>query len=196
MEKKSVIITREKIGMSNFDILQKVVTAVSDDASRYFMSGLHAEDGKLVATDGKRMHIWEMPEPVDDEPLIPDGDWKIVSKDRKSVILEEWDNTFPNWKRVTPDIAGKESVLELDLNDVGVKSANAKHFSGQLYRLFDKTGACFNIGFLLDIKGRMWNVYGEAPDKGWTFLSDNLHVVIMPIQLPKEEEEEDADGED
>ena len=38
-----------------------VARAASDDATRYFMTGLHVEDDdgtrKIIATDGRRIHI-------------------------------------------------------------------------------------------------------------------------------------------
>lgn len=76
----------------------------SKDPNRYFISGVHYEDGLAVATDGKVLAVEraECPE---------EWEGKTIGRD-----LAEVEGQFPNWKKVVPEegipVGGFDLALE------------------------------------------------------------------------------------
>lgn len=87
-----------------------VCKGVSDDNTRYFMDHVYCEDNKLIATDGRRLHILELKE----NPFeFQDKTFYRVLKATKSVVwlVEAFEEMqFGNWKRVMPE--GEYKTIE------------------------------------------------------------------------------------
>ena len=104
-------------------VLQFVNSAVSDDKTRDFMRAPYWDEGKLVATDGKRLHIWT-PAPKDREALgldeIPSGSFVyILAKEGRVVQDKSERNSFPNYKRVIPEYPA-ERHRPVDITESGI----------------------------------------------------------------------------
>ena len=122
-----------------------VARAASKDETRYFMMGIHVEGGKMIATDGRRLHWADCP--------YDDGEYQIVksTKYRMSMVLnEQFDGQYPNWERVIPD--GCDNPMEVNLT----KDKESYGIATIIRLLPDEV--MFQLDYLKDIYGFVWNV--------------------------------------
>lgn len=171
LETAGFVIERSK--SLEYQRLQWVLRAMSQDETRYFLCGVHIDDrGNMVATDGRRMHIWR------NCPIKQTGFFRAVATS-KAVFLTPADGQFPNWERTYP-----ENLPEV-IDGISFSSIKRHDLSPSIFKLFRKTGACFNLNFILDLNpmGLSWTVYGGDPDHAWLFRNGDLEAVIMPMHV-------------
>ena len=124
--------------------LRKVLPAMSEDESRYILCGAHidAPEGKVVATDGYRLHMDDI-EGNEDAPavVIPKLAAKLIAKhaitDKFTAIMKEdqvssvsfsmkggclltrvMTGSFPDYRNIIPSTTGKLSFSSKDLLEV------------------------------------------------------------------------------
>ena len=162
-------------GSPIFDKAKWVAKARSKDTYRYGMQGIYvSEDGKWIATDGHRMHIWN------NAPEYAPGLYQVVDTTKVITLTPDDDNQFPKWENVVPNYE-KEFAQSLHFGDKA-KSDYAGN-SIAVFKLFDATKACFNLSFLTDLGDHSWDVYGEDPDHSFHFKNETLEVVMMPLKV-------------
>ena len=156
-----------------FNMAKWVLSAMSnDDTIRYYMAGVHIdEQGRWVATDGKRLHLWK------EGPCYGSGGFFKATVTSKVITLVPVDDGFPNWENIMPDYP------TMIIDGVNFQRKGQYLSAVDVFKLFTKTGACFNLNFLKDLGEHDWQVYGEEPDKSFHFKNGNLEAVIMPMQV-------------
>jgi hypothetical protein len=187
--------TQRTVSVPYTDDLAWLCRALSKDETRYFMNGFLAErEGditRLIATDGRRMHIMETRKYGD----IPEGLWlpqfgKGGKRERGKapVILTEIDGTFPAWRRVIPDPRLMLPVLYIE--------ESAPDGAAMLYPLY-RAGLRINPDYikpLSDLKER-WSVYAGLENYGNGAVLFELYglkdgesrkAVIMPMRKSDE----------
>jgi len=99
---KAIEITKPGMFSSTGDaykVLRGVAKAISKDETRYVLNFLKAEKDRIVATDGRRLHM------CNNELEIPEGLWKPVINTAKMMLLlpcvDETAN-YPHYKQVIP----------------------------------------------------------------------------------------------
>lgn len=159
-----------------------IQAAVSDDETRYFMNFPYydkeeGEFGTLIATDGRRLHLWALTEAERNFyklPDMPSGFVRIIVREGL-IIKHDLDAQFPNWKRVLPE--GNKLQAEKGNFD----------YSTQLSVLMAKNAIAFNPDYFKPLAGREWNVYMPTERnsdgllcKAAEFVSGNFRAIIMP----------------
>ena len=177
------------------DKIRWTARAVSDDETRYFMTGILVEENpeennvRLVATDGRRLHSTTIA-----KGILEPGIWKVI--DQKSVILfQEILGQFPNWRRVVPtstETIGEVSFEPYKKNDCGPLSQALGH-------VVLKIGRPINIGYIIDLapekKSTLALPYalcvanepnGTNTIRATVFNAVDRYAVIMPMLNPGE----------
>ena len=81
-----------------YDHLAWVLRAVSTDETRYILNHVLVDGNKIVATDGRRLHMLEA------DWGLGDGLYSAVKTPRKIVLVEATDaGTYPKYSQVIPD---------------------------------------------------------------------------------------------
>lgn len=89
------------------DALAWCMLAASTDEDRAVLNGVYCDDGKYVATDGRRVHMADRPEksPHKDGEFIDRKTGKVLSPEE----YKEERGQFPNYKKVIPAWTEKET---------------------------------------------------------------------------------------
>lgn len=161
-----------------------VAKAVSTDETRYFLNNVYCEENKLIATDGRRMHILDLK----GNPYgFEEKKHYRVLKTTLTIVwfaeLSEAPGDFPNWKRVIPERKTAEKTFKYE-------SATSTDFYGEGYQQITKlirnipAQNCLNLKFVQDLKkSTEWTVYTYGTNKPIEFVSDELTAIIMPMQM-------------
>jgi len=126
-----------------------------------FTKVLHVEQtrtgSRIVATDGKRMHVSEI------SAKIKSGNYKPeVTKD--SVVFGKTLDavSFPSWERVVPSGTRKRGTISLVKSGMGRNEEQVRRLS-EAYRAFIRqTGAGINLRYLEDLPKKDWLVYSTG----------------------------------
>jgi len=134
------------------------------------------DDGKIIATDGKRMHIMK----VFDEDM-KEGFYNIdIGKDAIVLSFDEKEgNDFLNWKKVY------DSTLEnTHIGDFDFCQRNVYLNSRGIGSFLLKSNSVVDLKFLSDMSGYVWECYFLNHDKAIRFVNvaDNIEAIIMPMQ--------------
>lgn len=155
-----------------FNAPKFIQSAVSDDKTRPFMMHPYydAENKRLVATDGRRLHMWQ------DPPFTSDKSTYVhISKDL--ILPVEMEYQFPNYQLVIPE--GKElgEPVEVAAGDEAMC----------IPRFFVTHGVRINLKYLSPLFGNgidVWTVKfnrDNPKERACTFVSGPYTVVIMPF---------------
>lgn len=92
------------------DILQWVLKARGKDSGRPILSLVNVEKGKMICTDGRRLHIAEIQD-------VSDGLYEVVKAFNGEIILcdvdkAEYGYPFPDFKTVIPE---KTNLVEIKI---------------------------------------------------------------------------------
>lgn len=147
----------EKIVISK-DLGTALLAFRSTDKYSQALQALYcAEDGALIATDGRRLlHVTKEKHGIS---LTP-GTYSIISKGNDSkytlwLCLEKTEKQFPDYSQVLPkhDLVIKEGEKALHFCLVKGKKARIDHFGlmQALYKTFHITGKAFDFLLLLDL---------------------------------------------
>lgn len=145
------------------------------DPFRYDLDKFLCQEGKLIATDGMRMHIYKMQDPEN----IPVGSYLPVARNNGFILLRNFPTeNYPNWKKVIPKTKIK-TVLEnicIEKDPLSV----AKNFAIVLKNI----DLIMHYGFFLDLAEDEWNVsIYEDSERPVRFDSHNKKkmALIMPM---------------
>ena len=179
-----------------FQCLQWVGRAVSNDETRYFMNVIRVEAKRkralFVATDGRRMHIWETDK---FEPFTTTQSHYVKKVTLTYIAIDETENNFqfPNWRRIIPDTTQLEKIFTTTFT-----SYSGTKFHGASKALVayaqHHNGRVFNIEYVNDLIikdfNNRWSMIVEK-DKtagGAILFRSNLRelgkmtMLVMPLQ--------------
>jgi len=161
-----------------FEKILFVLRARERCGGRGFAEVLHverAESGsRLVATDGKRMHVTEI------NARVKPGDYKpIATKDVIRLGKPVSGVQFPNWKRAVPADTLQRGCINPDNTAAGEGSPVYRSFVRQ-------TGEKVNPKYLADLTEKPWAVYGQKEKGKAVLLKERgakleTYAVIMPL---------------
>jgi len=187
----------EVIGSSAADI-GFLAAAVCTDETRYFMNFVYCDENKLIATDGRRMHIVELSESQIEIFGFEIGHFYRVLKITKSRVwladLPKEKNgigEFPNWKRILDQAAEKKKIAKFE------NSNSMLGFSQNIKPVLDNlpekaptdynpnpTKYSLNIAYLKPLPvGRPFNVYVNENNMA-IFESEPLTALLMLTECP------------
>lgn len=172
--------TREIIDLpvtkQSSQVLKFISAAASDDESRIFLHGILLQHNYMVATDGRRMHVYI----GEDFEYTTFGIAK-THVDKTSATCKFYDAEFPRFKRVIPEIPNNTEILTY------YKCHGILNFMHKLSR----KGFVFGDDYIKDLVKYCdtWKVYhsdNAATACIFESLNKNLPVVyavIMPIKV-------------
>jgi hypothetical protein len=137
---------------------------------------------RLVASDGRRLHVTEVKE------RIPRGDYKPeVSKDRINFGDPIPGIQFPNWKTVVPEPVIEKGTLSLERAGVSKNLKLAEGMSIAFNDFVQKTGVVVNMRFLDDLPKRDWKVKVHKDRKSVVMLEQRnapkpTYAVFAPLK--------------
>lgn len=157
-----------------------VCKALSDDETRYFLNFAYCDNGKLIGTDGRRIHILELG--VNPHDLKDKKFYRVLKATTKMVWLvelEEDPGTFPNYEKIIP---GDDSTKVIEYHSINKRRNDYSQNIGKIMRLFDN-GSAVNIKYLDDLpEGNIWEVRFYDNKSGLKFIAGNKTAVMMPMQ--------------
>ena len=103
-------ITRQQ-NYKDYERIMFCIKALGNENDPDFTHYLHVENGRngsrLVATDGKRLHVSNL------SIRIPAGNYQPEVKDYSIYLGSAKEVAFPAWKNVVPEDADYKGMLEL-----------------------------------------------------------------------------------
>lgn len=169
-----------------------VSNAVSTDETRAMMWFIHVkkldEVFAFVSTDGRRMHVAEIPCFLVGKLGITEGNWKVVRKTKTFMSLaKEERSEYPDWQKIM-------NQQQYDASGVfyGIKSGKMENRGSiEVYSLFKTINKPIQITFLQDMGVGPWkyNYHQSGESKPVLFSLDNKKVYVMPLQSEDRKEE-------
>lgn len=150
--------------------------AVSDDETRYFLNFVYRDGKKLIATDGRRIHMMDLGE--NSYEFKDKTFYRVLKMNTKVVWFVEVieDMTFPNWERVVPE--GDHKKIYFDMASGKYNNGNYINVA-KLIREIPKECA-INFAYLEDLmKNISWEVHIFEDNKAIKFVYEDLTAVIM-----------------
>jgi len=86
--------------------LKFINSAASDDESRIFLNGILLQDNYMVATDGRRMHVY-----IGGAFVYTTFGVAKTKIDKTSATCKFYDAEFPRFKRVIPEMPKNSEIL-------------------------------------------------------------------------------------
>lgn len=157
-----------------FKDLFALIKARSDEETRYFMMGIQVESEKnrIMATDGRRVHI------IENTADLEDGFYTVLLATKTKIVisLDPDRGQFPNIDRVIPDIE-KYSRIKLE------KWNRGNGFALFYCQLIDKTNSYFSMPFIKDLPEGEYEIYfdPENDHKSVLLRQGKFTAVIMPL---------------
>jgi hypothetical protein len=176
------VIKKEEVSKEDFNRLLFVLKARSSNRENF--SVLHVEElprgTRLVATDGKRLHVAEV------DVKLAGGDYTpTVRKDRVRLVLAR-SAKFPDWKRGVPDDPVGRGSINLAKTGIGRRYEFSSGMSLAFQSLIQKTGSAVNIRYLEDLPKKEWQLLVPAGKK-WPLMfrqkdsPRETYAVIAPV---------------
>jgi hypothetical protein len=170
-----------------FDRIAFVLKArLKENRERPWTSVLHVEQmrtgSRLVATDGKRMHVALI------GTRIKSGNYKpVVTKDTISLGEPVAGILFPAWNRVIPENPRKRGTVNLSRTGMGKDKELTAALSAAFKTLIAKTGEVINLGYLEDLPKTGWDLYKEPGKLKAVMLKQrnvkDAFAVIVPMTI-------------
>jgi len=183
-----------------FKGLMWVAAARSTDETRYAITTINVErageEWKLVATDGRRLHVATFDAGLfsDDLQMIEVGLWEVITKTNKLIVIApaEMSTTYPDWRAIMPPPRPfyREQVSANTTSKLGVR-----------------TGVLLNSAFVADAIG-FGTVVKKTDNADIEFSADPSGdgpfmirhevgtSVVMPMRIDEAEEHEAREEED
>jgi hypothetical protein len=142
----------------DFDRARFVLKACSRDSAYEIFRVLHVEQtrtgSRLVASDGRRMHVAEI------SRNIKSGNYKpVVTKDVIQLGEPVEGVRFPDWSKAVPEKTRKRGVINLEHTGLGKDRKQTDRLSLAFNALVKQTGEPVNLRYLEDLTKREWTVY-------------------------------------
>ena len=176
-------ITRQK-NYKDYERLMFCIKALGKDSDPTFSHYLHVENGRngsrVVATDGKRMHVSNL------SVRIPAGNYQPVVKDYAIYFGDSKDVAFPAWKNVVPDDAEYKGMMELSGLGTGSKTERDEKFTNIYCSFLFDTGFNVNLGYIKDLPNTSWKIFTKTGRNKLVMLQNlsdeqNQFAVFVPV---------------
>jgi hypothetical protein len=176
------VIKKAEVSKEDFNRLVFVLKARANNRENF--SVLHAEElpggTRLVATDGKRLHVAEV------GMKLAGGDYTPrVLKDRVRLVPARGAK-FPDWKRGVPEAPVGRGSINLAKTGIGGRYELSLGMSLAFQSLIQKTGAAVNIRYLEDLPKKEWQLLVPA-GRRWPLMfrqkdsPREAYAVIAPV---------------
>lgn len=174
-----------------FKSLLWVAAARSTDDTRFVINHIHVErdglDYKIVATDGKRMHVATFDPGMFDDDIekIDIGDYEVIAKSAKFIVIAANDEAgnYPSWRQVLPSqvLRHQDNVCARTISKLGITT-------GTLLATDFVTDACgFDCGFKKDASVSI--EFAAHPNGGGFLIKHELGTaVVMPMRMHEDVE--------
>jgi hypothetical protein len=150
-----------------------------------FATVLHVErtriGSRLVATDGKRMHVALI------GTKIKSGNYRPVMTGDIISLGEPVEGIFfPAWNKVIPEHARKRGTINLGNTGMGKDKRQTAAMTVAFKTFIARTGEVINLGYLEDLPKTEWDIYKE-PGKLKTVMlkqqnaEQDAFAVIVPL---------------
>lgn len=162
-----IIITK---GTLHYDRVVFVAKAIGEDNNRYCLSVIKAENGKIYATDGHRMHIAEFD--------LADGLY-IVKKVKAEYLL------IPTELPKDKQIFDYEKVMPSDVdkpNSVAGGYDAGQRQSKIIIAIYEHCQAMINADYVKDLPVGLWIIHGTAPIAPVKLICESMTAILMPFR--------------
>jgi hypothetical protein len=177
------IIKRSPATQDDFERILFVCKARKKGTPHVFKEVVHVEETKngcrLIATDGKRLHIAEI------NLKIKTGDYKPqIRRDVITMGPALKGIKFPDWQREIPEKARKRVTIDLSQAGSGNdKAANSGKLTLALHSCLTKAGEIINLRYLDDLPKKEWAVCKEQ-GKPLLFKQQNTKRETLAVIVP------------
>lgn len=177
-----------------FKGLTWVASARSEDAERYAITCVKIErygnEWKIVATDGRRVHVstYDAGLFTEDLDMLDSGLYEVIANTKKLIVVApaEIETVYPNWQSIIPEPRPyfREVVCQHSITKIGIR-----------------TGALLDTDFMIEAvgigtivkKGESADIEysaGNTPADPVMIRHEIGMAVIMPLKLGETEEQE------
>jgi hypothetical protein len=170
---------------ADFERMAFVIRACAKDVLPPYRCVLHVEQTKtgsrLVATDGRRMHVAEIGR------KIKSGNYKpLMTKDAIGLGGLAGDVAFPNWTRVVPDNTVKRGIIDLEQSGFGKDPKQTEKLAIAVNAFMRQTGETVNLRYLEDLPKKRWIVHSQKEKGRAVILKESgaektNFAVLMPL---------------
>lgn len=166
-----------------FQGIEFVSRAVTLDNSVFKLRDMYFDKPNLVATDGHRLHLFEMPE----DALIPGGFYRVIRKTKSLIELGYvgQGQKFPEYKNILPDAASLTKIAEGAAGGYGrIESLYATVIRG-----LSVHNTSLRYSYVKDLGDvAVWDVYIDQKEEkgnraGILFKSHKMKALIMPVRV-------------
>jgi hypothetical protein len=176
----------------DFDRIAFVIRATAKNDKVPAMQTVHIEPtetgSRLVATDGKRLHLAEIERKIDGGDYIP-----VMTKDVIGFSALESEVTFPNWQRVVPENLTKKGSIDLENTGFGKDEKLTENLALAVSTLTRQTGETINLRYLEDLPKKSWEIYSQkARGKALMFRQKGAEKSVFALLMPLLPERVDA----
>jgi hypothetical protein len=182
---------KRKDNPADFDRMAFVIRACSKDTDKPYINILHVEQtrtgSRLVATDGRRLHVSEIPK------KIKSGNYKpVMTKEAISLVDADKDIRFPAWPKVVPEKTTRRGVIHLENAGFCKDQKQTEKLTLAFNSFVRQTGETIKLRYLEELTKKSWAVYSQA-EKGKAVIlkehgaEDSVYAVLMPIPQSKVE---------
>lgn len=176
-------ITRQQ-NYKDYERIMFCIKALGGESDPDFTHYLHVENGRngsrLVATDGKRLHVSNL------SIRLPAGNYQPVVKDYSICLGSSKEVAFPAWKNVVPDDADYKGMLELEGMNSGSKVERDEKFTNIYCSFIFDTGFNVNLGYIKDLPANKWKIFTKKGRSNLVLLQNmqdeqNQYAVFVPV---------------
>ena len=168
-----------------FEKILFVLRACNKYSGTAFTNVLHVEKtetgSRLVATDGKRMHV------ADIKTRIKPGDYKpLITSDSIKLGLSLRDVQFPNWERVVPKATARCGIINLENTAIGKAQSTTREKNRVYHSFVNLAGEKVNPNYLEDLTKKQWAIYRQSGKYKPLLLKEDgakmeTYAVVMPL---------------
>jgi hypothetical protein len=177
-------LSREK-NKDDFERMAFVIRACSKDPRYKHIMVLHVEQtrtgSRLVATDGRRLHVAEITEKLQSGDYIPS-----VTKETVRLGEPATGIMFPNWSKILPIDTAMRGFINLEDTAWGRNQKQTDRLSRAFNSFVRMTGELINVSFLEDLTKKEWSVHCQAGKNHAILLKEvgakmSTYAVLMPL---------------
>lgn len=181
---KTIIIENSKIFLPlavHFANICWILRATCNDESRQNLyQTVNVKDGIMVSTDRYRIHMYCQSDELPSEHIVPDGLWRLKSKNAKMIIFEKLEDLeFPDFWRLFGENFKTIGTYNSCIN--GDKNRLPMIFGEFMCGICMKTGHIYNFKYMQDafIENGMFRV--DIQGRMLIFGNDFQIAALMPM---------------
>jgi hypothetical protein len=173
-------IEKQKTAKDDYAGVEFVLKATTKDQTRLNLNNVFFDGACFWGTDGQRMHYYYM-----NNTDIALGAYEVISKDKKTIVLDKSDLTYPDIFMLIKDLIYKKDREEIEIGlDKNIQNTSIA-YSKIIKRLPDNNGReeTLNFKFLEDLLPDNYTAcitgYGDPVWLG----NHNKGAALMPLRI-------------